>query len=193
MSKLKSKLDYLNKDKIKTRWDTIDSQQGLSTREKLEKLVKTSLKKEEKMPREKPVLNTREELPVDDGKGYTIREFSYPLTTAYGRLTLVEWKNVSPEQLAVISGEEKFLEVSPMKLLFFDTETTGLSGGTGTIPFMLGFGFFDEGVFRVKVFILNDLNREDEFLDRVDLFLGEHEFSGTVTYNGKVFDFPLME
>lgn len=80
-----------------------------------------------------------------------------------------------------------------MKLLFFDTETTGLSSGTGTIPFMLGFGFFDEKDFKVKIFILNDLNKEEEFLEEVNNFLQEKEFSATVTYNGKGFDFPLME
>ena len=79
-----------------------------------------------------------------------------------------------------------------MKLLFFDTETTGISGGAGTIPFMMGIGFFEEEHFRVKIFILNDLNREDEFLEEVDRFLQSFEFSAAVTYNGKSFDFPLM-
>ncbi len=192
MSKLRNKLDYLNKkDKIKEKWKHIDSQQGLSTKEKLDKLVKLSLKREEKRPGKEPVLPD-DFLPVEDS-GFTLREFSYPLDTGCGRFALAEWQNAAPGQLAILSGEDSFLDVSPMKLLFFDTETTGISGGTGTIPFMLGFGFFDEIEFRVKIFILNDLNMEEAFLEEVDRFLREHDFSGVVTYNGKSFDFPLME
>ena len=48
MSKLKKKLDYLKKDEIKKRWETIESRGGLSTKEKLDKLVKLSLKRKEK-------------------------------------------------------------------------------------------------------------------------------------------------
>lgn len=197
MSKLHEKLDYLNKnkekEKIKDRWKCIDSQQELSTREKLEKLVKTSLKREEKKPGEKPVITPSKCLPESDQGGFFTREFSYPLNTVYGKFALDEWKNVSPNQLAIIAGEDEFLGVSPMKLLFFDTETTGLSGGAGTIPFMLGFGYFLAEAFQVKMFILNDLDKEAQFLEAVDEFLQAHGFSAVVTYNGKSFDFPLME
>jgi hypothetical protein len=95
--------------------------------------------------------------------------------------------------LAVIFGKDEGETMVPQKLLFFDTETTGLAGGTGTIPFMLGFGFFEAECFRVCIFVLNDLYQEGAFLDEVDRFLAGQEFSGTVTYNGKSFDFPLME
>ena len=199
MSTLKNKLDYLNKDKIKKHWETIDSQEGLSTRQKLEKLVNLSLKRKEKetKPENKTPIHGVETVILipeeNEDSGLTVREFSYPLDTVYGRFTLAEWKQVSSRQLAVITGEDEFLNVSPMELLFFDTETTGLSGGTGTIPFMLGFGYFGEEDFRVKIFILNDLAREDEFLEEVDGFLQARPCSATVTYNGKGFDFPLME
>lgn len=191
MSKLKNKLDYLSKDKIKKQWETIDSKEGMSTRDKLEKLVNLSLKREDRIPQKKAVLENH--FTRDDTGGFTLREFSYPLSTVYGRFALEEWTRVVPKHLSLIAGEDEFLDISPMKLLFFDTETTGLSGGTGTIPFMLGFGFFHENAFRVKIFILNDLNKEDEFLEEVDRFLLEHDFSASVTYNGKGFDFPLME
>jgi hypothetical protein len=206
MSKLKNKLDYLNKDKIKKQWETIDSQEGLSTRQKLEKLVNLGLKRKEKAAenlenvghvehvQHTPAVHGYEnDIVPDENRGFTLREFSYPLDTVYGKFTLGQWKHVTQGQLAVITGEDEFLNVSPGKLLFFDTETTGLSGGTGTIPFMLGFGYFKEDEFRVKIFILNDLDREDEFLEEVDAFLQSRPFSATVTYNGKGFDFPLME
>jgi uncharacterized protein YprB with RNaseH-like and TPR domain len=201
MSKLRNKLNYLEKDKIRKKWQDIDSSSELSTREKLEKLVNLSLKREKSRERVEvspgaaapAVIDNGDE--VKAGNGAVIRDFSYPLDSVFGKFALEEWKTVSARQLTVLFGEDEFddLSFSPMDLLFFDTETTGLSGGTGTIPFMLGFGFFDAGVFRVKIFVLNDLYNEGEFLDRVDEFLGSREFAATVTYNGKSFDFPLME
>lgn len=193
MNKLKNKLDFLDKEKskIKDRWEDIDSQDGLSTREKLDKLVKLSLKRDERIPRKitAPPVNYTE----NESEAFSLREFSYPLNTPYGNFTLSEWAHVTPEQLAIIAGEKDFLSVSPEKLLFFDTETTGLAGGTGTIPFMLGFGYFMEDTFKVKIFILNDLDKEDELLNEVDRFLLALKPSAVVTYNGKTFDYPLME
>ena len=199
MSKLRDKLNYLEKDKIKKEWETIDKQNGLSTREKLEKLVNLSLKRE-KSQKDKN-LGSPAQKPVDvgipprlDNKGaFTLREFIYPLNSVFGRFELSEWKNISSRQLAVIFGDEDYETISPMKLLFFDTETTGLAGGTGTIAFMLGFGFFVEESFRVYIFLLDDLYKEGVFLNEVDRFLESHDFSGIVTYNGKSFDFPLLE
>jgi uncharacterized protein YprB with RNaseH-like and TPR domain len=209
MGKLRDKLNDLEKDKIKKKWESIDSQKELSTREKLEKLVNLSLKREKnrqgaKPPgrqkdRETPGPDPREMAGEDPDKPTLIREFSYPLDLLFGKFKLEEWKRVSPLQLAVLFGDGDCGDVSlsPQKLLFLDTETTGLAGGTGTIPFMLGLGFFDRDAeaeaFRVKIFILNDLSREDVFLAEVDRFLDSREFSGTVTYNGKSFDFPLLE
>ena len=188
MSKQKKDQNSSEQDEIKKKWSRIKSQDALSTKEKLEKLVGLSLKRKEKQKEKKEVT---EEFSED--KTLIIRDYSYPVDSLFGNVKLSEWNDISSKDLLVISRDEEFLDVSPMKLLFFDTETTGISGGTGTIPFMLGFGYFEQESFKVKVFILNDLYKEDEFLDEVDRFLEEHDFSATVTYNGKSFDFPLME
>jgi hypothetical protein len=103
------------------------------------------------------------------------------------------WLQVTPQQLAVIFSDEEYLQLSPQQLLFFDTETTGLSGGTGTIAFLLGFGIFEEDRFKVRIFLLNDLSEEEEFLNEVDRFLESKKYCGVVTYNGKGFDYPIME
>lgn len=177
------------KDKgIKKKWESINSQGSLSTRAKLEKLVSLNLKKKREI---KKTVSMPPENPAQDP--FTIKEFEYSLDTLFNQVSLRQWEAVSSRDLVVLSGDNSFRTVDPSKLVFFDVETTGLAGGTGTIPFMLGFGFLGSGIFRVKVFVLNDLNREDELLDRVDAFLEEQGFSATVTYNGKAFDFPLME
>ncbi len=180
-------LKLLKGQKIEEKWKTIDSQDGLTTKQKLDKLVKTNLRRSQ--PTKKHV-DARSATPQEP---FLIKEQSYPLGIEYRGVCLADWKHVTPQTVSILAGEERFRELNPWNFLYFDTETTGLAGGTGTIPFMLGFGYFDQNVFRVKIFILSDLSREDEFLEAVEAFFDRHEFSATVTFNGKTFDFPLME
>jgi len=179
--------DKIDKN-IKKTWDSIKSEKGFSTKEKLEKLVNLNLKKDKIINKKR----TRIKESFSD-EPVIIRNFSYPITSKFGKIELSQWSSITSKSVATILGDNDFLKLDPMKFLYFDTETTGISGGTGTIPFMLGFGFFESDSFKVKVFILNDLYREEEFLEEVDGFLEGHDFSATVTYNGKCFDFPLME
>jgi uncharacterized protein len=77
------------------------------------------------------------------------------------------------------------------RVVFFDVETTGLSGGAGTLAFLVGCGWFEDDGFRVRQFFLAGPSGERVLLDAL-----AHEFSDTtllVTYNGKSFDVPLME
>lgn len=77
------------------------------------------------------------------------------------------------------------------RTVFIDLETTGLSGGAGTLAFLVGCGYFDLGAFQVRQFLLTShaaeralLTAVAEFFDGADLI---------VTYNGKTFDVPVME
>ncbi|HET7875167.1 MAG TPA: ribonuclease H-like domain-containing protein [Methylomirabilota bacterium] len=77
------------------------------------------------------------------------------------------------------------------RLLYLDTETTGLAGGTGTYAFLVGAGFFDGEAFEVRQYFMRDLDEEPALLAALDgLFRG---FDGFVTYNGAGFDLPLLE
>lgn len=75
-------------------------------------------------------------------------------------------------------------------VLFFDTETTGLAGGTGTLPFVVGMGWFEEERLRLCQLVLERPGREGPIL----AFLAERlaKASCLVTYNGKSFDWPLV-
>ena len=123
MSKLRDKLNYLEKDKIKKKWETIDKQNGLSTREKLEKLVNLSLKRE-KFQKEKDMETPTQDpvdisIPprVDNDRAFTLREFTYPLSSVFGRFELSEWKRISSRQLAIIFGDVDYETIAPMKIL----------------------------------------------------------------------------
>jgi uncharacterized protein YprB with RNaseH-like and TPR domain len=76
--------------------------------------------------------------------------------------------------------------------VFFDLETTGLSGGAGTQVFLVGCGWFDgDRSFVTRQFLLARYPDERPMLDTV---AGELARAGAlVTFNGKSFDAPLLE
>ena len=75
-------------------------------------------------------------------------------------------------------------------LIYLDTETTGLSGGTGTVVFILGLARERESVIEVRQFVLTG------FVGETALLCGAYEWlseaTGLVTYNGLSFDIPLL-
>jgi uncharacterized protein YprB with RNaseH-like and TPR domain len=76
--------------------------------------------------------------------------------------------------------------------VFLDTETTGLSGGTGTLAFMVGIGFFNSQLeFQLEQYFLRDPVEEQALLYALSEQLGKFDF--IVTYNGKSFDVPLLK
>ena len=77
------------------------------------------------------------------------------------------------------------------KALFFDTETTGLSGGAGTLAFLCGLGWVEGDSFVVEQLFLRDYGEEEALLRRLEARL--QGFTHLVTYNGKTFDVPLMQ
>lgn len=80
--------------------------------------------------------------------------------------------------------------VAPSRLRFFDTETTGLAGGTGTRAFQIGVGDWHEGVFRVRQLTITTLAAETAMLDTFARWLDEDDV--LVSYNGRSYDAPLL-
>jgi uncharacterized protein YprB with RNaseH-like and TPR domain len=188
MRKLKDRLHDLDPNDIREKWRSLEGESGLSTREKLDKLVRQNLRRSEKSAARAPVPPAAE-----SGVPFLVKDFSYSLEGLYGKVRLGSWLSLQPGALEVIAGGGEFSAVDPGRAVFFDSETTGLAGGTGTVPFMLGFGFFAEQAFQVRIFVLLALEKEGEFLEAVARFLEEEGFSAVVTYNGKAFDIPLLE
>jgi uncharacterized protein YprB with RNaseH-like and TPR domain len=80
---------------------------------------------------------------------------------------------------------------SARRTVFIDLETTGLSGGAGTVAFLVGCGFYDLGAFQVRQFLLTSYSAERALLTAVAEFFDDAEL--IVSYNGKTFDVPVME
>lgn len=79
----------------------------------------------------------------------------------------------------------------PSRWLFLDTETTGLMGGTGTYPFLVGIAWWDAGGLQIEQFFMRELSEEHALL----VTLAERMAARPVlvTFNGKSFDWPLLE
>jgi uncharacterized protein YprB with RNaseH-like and TPR domain len=100
-------------------------------------------------------------------------------------------------------------------LLFFDLETTGLSGGAGTCAFLVGYGWFDAEAFRTRQYFLAGYGHEPAMLRMAGRHVVEFDRTGMarpgvfdappgidadsgarcslVTFNGRTFDVPLIE
>jgi len=77
------------------------------------------------------------------------------------------------------------------RCLFLDTETTGLSGGAGTVAFLVGIGWVEGGELVIEQLMLREYADEPALLDRLGARMAE--FHSVCTFNGRNFDMPLLE
>jgi len=124
---------------------------------------------------------------TDFGEAYVIEE-RYPRGFQVGSVPL-RWDS-SLGMLAAWSGESAITGMDHPQFAFVDTETTGLSGGSGTFAFMIGIGKFEGDEFRVAQFFLREPGEEAAQLAAAERFLAGCE--ALVTFNGKSFDVPIL-
>ena len=77
------------------------------------------------------------------------------------------------------------------RCLFLDTETTGLSGGAGTVAFLVGVGWVEGDALVIEQLMLREYADEPELIDRLSQRMAS--FDSVCTYNGRNFDMPLLE
>ena len=93
--------------------------------------------------------------------------------------------------LRLLAPEAPDCVADPRQWLFLDTETTGLAGGTGTYPFLVGIAWWDAGGLEVEQFFLREHSEEPSLLTALAERMAERRV--LVTFNGKSFDWPLLE
>ncbi len=145
-------------------------------------------------PRQLDVASVRGALPgqrrdTEHGELHLIDEYLEP-HHHHGRAPIAEALRVSTERLAQLALDPSLEDIDLKRALFFDTETTGLAGGTGTVPFLIGIGWFEDESMRIQQLFLPELGREAPMLhwlrERVQ------QSSCLVSFNGKAFDWPLL-
>jgi uncharacterized protein YprB with RNaseH-like and TPR domain len=96
-----------------------------------------------------------------------------------------------PHSLLDVLSDNEISGVPPQRWAFLDTETTGLAGGSGTYPFLIGVGRITPDGFAVRQFFMREYSEERSQLAALESHL--KDFDVLITYNGKSYDLPLLE
>ncbi len=125
----------------------------------------------------------------DHGVHYFIQN-EYPANHLHGNVRLDRLtRDELPELLRLARSDHPGID--PERVVFLDTETTGVHGGAGMCPFLIGLGFLASGSFRIVQYFMRDFDEESSMLAALARQLDE--FDLIVTYNGRSFDLPLVE
>src|SRR5713101_2571920 len=114
---------------------------------------------------------------------FSTPEFADPSSTTLELLSRTRDESLSRKTRAALQNPEKWL--------FLDTETTGLAGGTGTYAFLIGLAWWDAGGLQIEQFFMRDFAEEHSLLQELSQRVAERPV--LVTFNGKSFDWPLLE
>jgi len=109
---------------------------------------------------------------------------------AHGHVPIARALQANAENLAKLALDPSIAGLDVRRMLLVDTETTGLAGGTGTIPFLVGLAWFEDESLHVEQLLLPRLGEEGPLLR----LLAERIAASSmlVSYNGKSFDWPLL-
>jgi uncharacterized protein YprB with RNaseH-like and TPR domain len=114
---------------------------------------------------------------------FSTPEFSEPSAVALQLLSRTRGESLSGTTRAALDDSSKWL--------FLDTETTGLAGGTGTYPFLIGIAWWDAAGLQVEQLFMRDFSDEHSVLHGLAARIAERPV--LFTFNGKSFDWPLLE
>jgi uncharacterized protein YprB with RNaseH-like and TPR domain len=128
---------------------------------------------------------------LDTGQGsLVVVRRDYPLAHRHGGEPLGDVLDAPLDLLARTARVEGEL-ADAGDLLFLDTETTGLAGGTGTYAFLVGAARLIDDRVEVTQFFMRDFDDEPALLAALEPMLARA--GAIVTFNGAAFDLPLLE
>ncbi len=93
------------------------------------------------------------------------------------------------ETVMLMQGDDMPADFAPGRILYLDTETTGLAGA-GTVAFEVGLGWQEENTFHVRQLVMRDYPEERFLLE--EIVRVAERFDVVCTFNGKTFDLPLL-
>jgi hypothetical protein len=173
---------------VETTWRKIDEDAELSVKQKLERLIALTDKG-------RGLADRSETRPVERARREPVQVFenSYTIGASYGQIPLSMGLQIPGSILGFLSRDAEFAGLDLSSAVFLDLETTGLAGGTGTVPFLVGLAYYRDERFKVTQFFLNEMAEEERLVREFGQFVRDMEFRSIVTYNGKAFDLPLVE
>ena len=140
----------------------------------LQAMLRQTMEAEKRRPAE-PVLHS-----TDCWEQQTVR----PLSEFPGAFSL------SVDSVALMETADLPASLDPTRILYLDTETTGLAGGAGTVAFEVGLGQLRRDGFVITQLVMRDYPEEVFLLEKVAQALA---FCDAVcTFNGRTFDIPLL-
>jgi uncharacterized protein YprB with RNaseH-like and TPR domain len=119
-----------------------------------------------------------------------VAERELSLDHRHGDEALGRFFELTDRGLGCLARAVEPLAIDRESIVFLDTETTGLAGGTGTYVFMVGLAYFRGDRLLVRQYFMRDHAEEPAMLAALSQVLGRHE--AVVTFNGKSFDVPLL-
>ena len=129
---------------------------------------------------------------IEDGTAHVVMiDRVYESTQSHGRWRIETCAPSADAPLGMFDAKAAAAPDWASRPVFFDTETTGLSGGAGTIAFLAGCGWFEPGGFRVRQWLLTSQSGERLLLKKLGAAV--EAASLLVSYNGRSFDVPLMD
>ena len=115
----------------------------------------------------------------------------YHVSQVFSRALFCPFVHATPAVLESLFGFACPPHFQPEDALFLDTETTGLSGGVGTVAFQIGVGYFTPSGFVVEQWLMHDYGQEAEMLSTLNGLMAR--FPILCTFNGRTFDVPLLK
>jgi hypothetical protein len=111
-------------------------------------------------------------------------------SSRHGHRNIRETFGLNIKATALLANEPRIADLNPSDALFLDAETTGLAGGTGTMAFLIGLGWFEDGQFHIRQILARDFGEEKAALAYLGEIASQKKF--LVTFNGKAFDVNLL-
>ncbi|MEQ8273593.1 MAG: ribonuclease H-like domain-containing protein [Deltaproteobacteria bacterium] len=128
---------------------------------------------------------------LDDGFGTYFRQVHVlEPHHCHGTIPVRSALEACPQMIAKLALDAKLASIDLSGALFLDTETTGLSMGAGTVPFLIGVAWFEDESLVIEQLLLENLGEESPMLRRLHALV--ERSTCIVTYNGKSYDWPLI-
>ncbi|HUJ69266.1 MAG TPA: ribonuclease H-like domain-containing protein [Syntrophorhabdales bacterium] len=121
---------------------------------------------------------------------FFVSQTTFKASDLHGHARICDLACASVEAASLLAGCPMVKGVSLSDGLFLDTETTGLAGGTGTFPFLIGLGWFEASSFVTCQLFARDFSEEGAMLSHLREVASAKQF--LVTFNGKAFDMNLL-